>query len=116
MVDKELSGAPSVPHIGFLLSHWVTAFLCIYSIDEYAVIHPQRAKTTRMTCEFVSTSALAIFTKWRRLPRLKDGKVVGMADEDTPEEPQRQETIEGGCAGVLLGVCECGKGHLEEFE
>ena len=33
------------------------------------------------------------------LPRLKDGKVVGVADEDAPEEPQRQEPIEGACAG-----------------
>ena len=50
------------------------------------------------------------------LPGLKNGKVVGVADEDTPEEPERQESIEGGCAGVLLGVCECGKGHVGDFE
>jgi len=51
------------------------------------------------------------------LPRLKDSKVMGVADEDAPEEPQRQESIVGGCAGEsFLGVCVCEKGHLGDFK
>jgi hypothetical protein len=33
------------------------------------------------------------------LPRLKDSKVIGVADQDAPEESQRQDSIVGGCAG-----------------
>jgi hypothetical protein len=49
------------------------------------------------------------------VPRLKDGKVMGVADEDAPEDPQRQETIVGGPAGESFrGVCVCEKGHPGE--
>src|SRR5260370_40773816 len=51
------------------------------------------------------------------LSRLKDSKVMGVADEDAPEDPQRQETIVGGCAGESFrGVCVCEKGHPGEFK
>jgi len=43
--------------------------------------------------------------------------MLGVADEDAPEEPQRKESIEGGCAGEpFWGVCECDKGHPGDFE
>ena len=40
-----------------------------------------------------------LFLSW-----LKNGKVVGVADEHTPEEIHRQESIELTCAGILPGV------------
>ncbi len=50
------------------------------------------------------------------LPRLKDSKVMGVADENAPEDPQRQESIVGGCAGESFrGVCVCKKGHPGEL-
>ena len=51
------------------------------------------------------------------LPRLQDRKVMGVADEDAPEDPKRQETIVGRCAGESFrGVCVCEEGHLGEFK
>jgi hypothetical protein len=47
---------------------------------------------------------------------LKDGKVVGVADEHTPEEIHRQESIELTGAGILPGVCEGEEGYAWEFE
>ena len=41
----------------------------------------------------------APITTRRGLPRLKDSKVMGVADEDAPEDSQRQESIVGGCVG-----------------
>lgn len=51
------------------------------------------------------------------LPRLKDSKVMSVADEDAPEDPKRQETIVGGCAGdSFRGVCVCEEGHPGKFK
>ena len=36
------------------------------------------------------------------LSRLKNGKVLGVIDEDAPEEPYRQHTVEPLCNGILL--------------
>jgi hypothetical protein len=47
---------------------------------------------------------------------LKDGKVIGVADEHTPEEIHRQESIEITGAGILPGVCEGEEGYAREFE
>jgi hypothetical protein len=40
------------------------------------------------------------------LPWLKDRKVIGMVDEDLPEEPHRQQSVEVRCTGILLGADE----------
>jgi hypothetical protein len=37
------------------------------------------------------------------LSRLKDGKAVGVVDEDAPEKPRTQDTIEPLYIGALLG-------------
>jgi hypothetical protein len=50
------------------------------------------------------------------LSRLKDGKVIGVVDEDLPEEPRRQHTVESLCAGILLGAGEAEEGHAGQFE
>jgi len=50
------------------------------------------------------------------LPWLKNDKVVGVADEHTPEEIRRQQPIELCCVGILPGVCESEEGYVREFE
>jgi len=42
--------------------------------------------------------------------------VVGVADEHTPEEIHRQESIELNGGGILLGVCEGEEGYAGEFD
>ena len=49
------------------------------------------------------------------LPRLKDRKVIGMVDEDLPEEPHGQQSIEVRCTGILLGAYQGGEGYLLNF-
>ena len=50
------------------------------------------------------------------LPWLKDDKVVGVADEHTPEEIRGQQSIELAGAGILPGVREREEGYAGEFE
>ena len=50
------------------------------------------------------------------LPWLKNDKVVGVADEHTPEEIRRQHPIEPCCVGILPGVCKGEEGYAGEFE
>ena len=52
----------------------------------------------------------------KSLSRLKDGKVIGVVDEDVPEEPGRQHTVESLYAGILLGASEAEEGHAGQFE
>ena len=47
------------------------------------------------------------------LSRLKDGKVIGVVDEDAAEEPSRQDTVEPLYPRVLLGASEGEEGHAE---
>ena len=47
---------------------------------------------------------------------LKNGKVVGVADEHTPEQIRGQQSIELGRAGILPGVCEGEEGYAGECE
>ena len=49
------------------------------------------------------------------LPRLKDRKVIGVIDEDLPEEPHRQQSVEVRCTGILLGACQGGEGYVLNF-
>ena len=50
------------------------------------------------------------------LPRVENNKVIGVADEDAPEEPRSQQPIELRSAGIFLGVCECEEGDPGDFE
>ncbi len=43
--------------------------------------------------------------------RLKDGEVIGVVDEDAPEEPRRQDTVEPLYKGILLGASEPEEEH-----
>jgi hypothetical protein len=49
------------------------------------------------------------------LSRLKDGKAIGVVDEDAPEESCSQDTIEPLCIGALLGG-SAEEGHAGQFE
>ena len=117
MVDKELSGAPSVPHIGFSPISLGDSVLMHLFNRRVGGNPPATRENNQNDLRMRLDECVGHFSLTSSdLPRLKDSKVMGVADEDTPEEPQRQESIEGGCAGVLLGVCECEKGHPGEFE
>ena len=51
------------------------------------------------------------------LSRVENYKVMGLGDEDAPEDPQRQESIAVGCAGESFwGVRVCEKWHPGEFK
>jgi hypothetical protein len=50
------------------------------------------------------------------LSRLKDGKVIGVVDEDAPEEPGRQDTVESLCTGILLDAREHEERHAGQLE
>jgi hypothetical protein len=51
------------------------------------------------------------------LTRVENSEMMGVAYEDSPEEPQRQESIVVGCAGESFwGVGVCEKGHPGEFK
>ena len=65
-----------------------------------------------------SIAARPIHPEWLDsfLPWLKNDKVVGVADEHTPEQIRGQQSIELGCAGILQGVCEGEEGYAGEFE
>ena len=52
----------------------------------------------------------------KSLSRLKDGKVIGVVDEDAPEKPGRQDTVESLYAGILLDASEAEEGHAGQFE
>jgi len=52
-----------------------------------------------------------LFLSW-----LKNGKVVGVANEHTPKEIRRQQSIELGRAGILPRVCEGEEGYAGECE
>lgn len=74
---------------------------------------------TRREFDFadISCDQGAPIIHWRGLPRLKDSKVVCVADEDAPEDPQRQESIVSGRSGESFrGVCVCKKRHPGKFK
>ena len=52
----------------------------------------------------------------KSLSRLKDGKVIGVVDEDAAEELRRQDTIESLYTGILLDASEAEEGHAGQFE
>jgi hypothetical protein len=59
-------------------------------------------RLSRLVWTFSITGFVLIFCDvefFNTLPRLKDSKVMGVADENVPEDPQRQESIVGECAG-----------------
>ena len=46
----------------------------------------------------------------------KDGKAIGVVDEDAPEEPHSQDTIEPLYTGTFVGGSEAEEGHAGQFE
>ena len=64
------------------------------------------------------TSELVIlFTTIDGLSWVENNKVMGLGDEDAPEDPQRQESIAVGCAGESFrGVRVREKWHPGEFK
>jgi hypothetical protein len=50
------------------------------------------------------------------LSRLKDGKTIGVVDEDAPEELRRHDTVEPLYMGILLNANEAEEGHAAQFE
>jgi hypothetical protein len=50
------------------------------------------------------------------LSRLKDGKTIGVVDENAPEELRRQDTVEPLYVGILLNANEAEEGHAAQFE
>jgi hypothetical protein len=49
------------------------------------------------------------------LSGLKDGKAIGVVDEDAPEEPGSQDSVEPLFKGILPG-CGAEEGHTGQFE
>lgn len=49
------------------------------------------------------------------LSGFKDGKAVGVVDEDAPEEPGSQDSVEPLYKGILLG-CGAEEGDAGQFE
>jgi hypothetical protein len=47
---------------------------------------------------------------------LEDGKVIGVVDEDTPEEARSQDAIESLLAGILLDTGESEEKHAGQLE
>jgi len=45
------------------------------------------------------------------LSRLKDGKAIGVVDEDAPEEPRRQDAVDPLETGILLDAGETEEGY-----
>jgi hypothetical protein len=50
------------------------------------------------------------------LPRLKNGKVIGVVDEDAPEEPRRQDAVDPLETGILVDAGETEEGHAWQFD
>jgi hypothetical protein len=50
------------------------------------------------------------------LPRLKNDEVIGVVDEDAPEERSGQDTVEPPYAGILLDASEAEEWHARQFE
>jgi hypothetical protein len=46
------------------------------------------------------------------LPCLKDDKVIGVADVDTPEERSRQQSVHFNLGNILFGANEAREGYL----
>ena len=70
-------------------------------------------------CQFLDHMRLARSTRNGPPPFLswlKNDKVIGVADEHTPEEIRGQQSIELGRAGILPGVCEGEEGYAGECE
>ena len=42
--------------------------------------------------------------------------MIGVVDEDAPEKPGRQDTVESLYAGILLDASEAEEGHAGQFE
>jgi len=49
------------------------------------------------------------------LSGLKDGKAIGVVDEDAPEEPGSQDSVKPLYKGILLGF-GAEEGHAGQFE
>jgi hypothetical protein len=76
------------------------------------------APSTKLSCPPISPSVADHHEPVRTssLSRLKDGKVIGMGNEDAPEECQRQEAVEPLGACIRLGASEADEGHSAQFE
>jgi hypothetical protein len=88
------------------------------------LVHGRSSRLIRLDNHLGSSSRMGLlptcpqFTRNRpssASPRLKNRKVIGMVDEDLPEELHRQQSVEVRCTGILLGAYQGDEGYLVNF-